>query len=294
MPSSAQQKEHKKRITELREFLLDATPVIQHSSGRGYLKKTSAKQTFVKGLTKVLARTFYSDYEYIANKYQPKGASGLLHPGDGLRRGRIVHDQLQSYGNKSSTNRFLRENPKLHEYTHMAIAWMIKHDLEPVFAEFPVADATVSLGTGIDMLCVDRDFNIFMIEWKNGMNEYLHRASGQMTGPFAEPFSNSPFNQALLQLCFTRLFFENSTGMTVHKAYVVNVHEKGVTHYELPEELWEQRQTLYEHALTRLIMYEKQPSDATTVKKNRRKKRKLRKDAQKKRVTKNSRKSNLF
>ena len=114
--STADKKDRKKRIAELREFLLENTPVVQHSSGRGYIKKNSARQVYVKGLTKILARTFYADYEYIANKYQPSGSSGLTNPADGLRRGRQVHEQLQSFGNKTSFKKFKREKPILNEY----------------------------------------------------------------------------------------------------------------------------------------------------------------------------------
>lgn len=288
-------KELKQKLEDIRTSLTELTPVKQHASGQGYILKNSAKQKFVKGLTKVLANVFYPEYEYIANKYQPINSSGLKNPHEGLRRGRIVHEQLQDYGNKTSIRNFQKMNPKLHEYTRNAIAWMMKYELEPLFAEFPVADETLSMGTAVDMICADQDDNLVLIEWKNGMNNYIHRASDNMQGPFETDFSNCPLNQAFLQLCFTKLFFQASTGITVKQCFVANMNEDGVVHYELPDLLWQQHKTLYHYALEKLA-----EKKTMSTKKTQKSKKKLRKNfkkrvsAQKRRVSKHKRTSSLF
>lgn len=286
-------REAKAKLKEIRESLTALTPVEQHASGQGYVLKNSPKRKFVKGLTKVLAKTFYSDYEYIANQYQPTNSSGLSNPHEGLRRGRIVHEQLQDYGNKTSTRKFQKMNPKLHEYSRNAIAWLLKYDLEPLFSEFPVADQTLSMGTAVDMVCSDQEDNLVLIEWKNGMNNYIHRGSDKMQGPFEQPVVNSPLNQAFLQLCFTKLFFLASTGIEAKHCFVVNMNEEGVTHYELPDSFWRQHKELYHHALEHL-------ADKPDKKKKKKSERKLRKNfkrrvaAQKRRVSKHKRTSSLF
>ena len=186
-------------------------------------------------------------------------------------------------------------NPKLHDYTRNAIAWLLKYELEPLFSEFPVADERQRMGTGVDMVCADQEDNLVLVEWKNGLNNYIDRGSDAMQGPFDRRVDNSPLNQAFLQLCFTKMFFLASTGIEAKRCFVVNMNEKGVTHYELPDFFWNQRTELYDYALQHLAdKPEKKQKQKKRTERKLRKNFKRRVAKQKHRVSKHTRKSSLF
>lgn len=251
-------------LNKLRNEINSITNVKHNSGGRGgfvttdgLTKNGSAKRKFLKGLTPLLKKCFWPDYEYIESKYKVVGESGLNSPGDGMKRGTLVHSQLEDYGNKTSTKQFASSNPILHPYTKKAIQFMREFSLKPLFAEFPVGDNSKKVGTALDMVVVDTQENIKILEWKTGLNNYILRASGNMKGPrfLKETYSNSPLNQAFVQLLFSVIFFEQTTGRTVGNssngdfAYVVNINEEGVVYYKLPSDLWENRHVLYNHLL---------------------------------------------
>lgn len=231
-----------KKRKELRNYLLGST----------YITFSEKRQSFVygkkrlKGLVPCIKKAFYEDYEYIQSKYRVVGDSGLKKPSDGIKRGKLVHNQLCEYGNKENNKTFAENNPILHVYTKRAIDFLKKYNLKPIISEYPISDSDFKIGTAVDMIAMDENGKIILIEWKSGMNTYFKRGNVSMNGPLSDR-SNSPLNQALLQLLFTSILFEQTTSIKPDDAIVVHINEESIDHYYIPKKLYNQKLELFHY-----------------------------------------------
>lgn len=287
----------KKEINEWRERLKKLTPVMKGPGGRGFRKKAK-KNEWIQPLTDHLQSYFWPDYEYIESKFRIKGESGLKNPQEGIVRGKLVHQQLEDYGNRKSTAQFIKENPILHPYTKHAIAFIKEYGLTPIMGEYSVCDSTLSIATNIDMILLDDQRRIYLFEWKTGMNGYFERGSGKMRSELSGFYNNCPKHQALIQLLFSKLFFEQTTGLKVYHSFVVHLNEITVAHtcleYEI--EMIQRTELLYDQFLRFVLNYIESEKQRRKFEKESKKKPPSQKRlGVKKQIIKNKKKkSNLF
>jgi hypothetical protein len=216
------------------------------------------KTRAVPGLVPALHRSLWPDYQYVRSAAKKK-KTGLRRPSDGRLRGEYVHFQLELLANGgldalikamrakrqfvTNCDLILRDqngtDVHINPLTIKAGLALREWKWRPVVAELPVYDAQLGIATKTDMLCLDRNNDAVLVEWKCGYDNYWQIGNRPMRGPLARRYSNSPMNQALLQALFTRRIIERSYGVKIKRAFVVHLHMDGVDPHEVPRELQE-------------------------------------------------------
>ena len=204
----------------------------------------SNKEIILSGLLPSLKRVFWPEYQYVPSKYG--GTTGVRSSFEGRARGTLVHDQLRSYINDKKSV-FLKKHSELHFYTKKAIIAMKEWELKPIAAEFIVYDENSRRATSIDALCMDKDYNLVVIDWKCGYDHFLMRASRSMKGPLENKYSDCPLHQAYLQVLIDRVMLERFYGARVSKCYVVQITMEGILYFSPPTDLIENRNILYDY-----------------------------------------------
>lgn len=188
----------------------------------------------VPGLLAPLKRALWPRYDYdtanrgTARRFARRDPT-LRRPADGAKRGTRVHLQLETltnYGTSAVRKKVGRAG--IDVYTKKFIAWLQHERLRPVVSELAVYDAALGIATSADLLCLDRCNRVVLIETKTGYYSSWHRSCVPMSGPrLSRPVSDSPCNQALMQLLFTKRMIEGY-GTRVDRAAVVRVTPDGV------------------------------------------------------------------
>jgi hypothetical protein len=200
------------------------------------------------GLKPLLQQIFFPDYEYTRKKGD--ASSGVSNPFEGIERGEIVHEQLMDYFNLTK-NEFIKKQPKLHFYTSKTIKALKEWNLKPMFSEICIWNNNVA--TRMDGGCTDELNQFILLEWKTGMDGYFLRGNSDMKGILQGMISNSPLNQALLQLLISKVMIENEYNVSVHKEYVVHIHKDGIIPYEIPKKILEMKIQIYDYFITNVI-----------------------------------------
>lgn len=188
------------------------------------------------GLVPKLKKAFWPDYRYTGTtshkRFRHKKRTDIRHPSEGMRRGSMVHKQLELLTNEGPGA--LRKRRKgLHAYTRKAVAGMKVWRWRPRRAELTLFDRVLNIATRADMLATGANGQLVLLEFKTGYDNYFECGSGAMRGPLQRHISNSPKHQALLQLFFTREMIERNYGVRVDESYVVHIHCDGVTPHKL-------------------------------------------------------------
>ncbi len=171
------------RNTEVRWSPNDACFIIKGSNGKSQRKA---------GLSVMLRRTFWPDYDYRrvtelirtdaaarknlhrqahsrarTSNRERRSAAGLpwedvpilTVTGRGhkrrFERGTAVHEELCYYA-REGLERFLKKYPQPEIYTLRGILALREFGLVPIYGELPIYDETVGYATAVDMLCVDQ------------------------------------------------------------------------------------------------------------------------------------------
>ena len=113
-------------------------------------------------------------------------------------------------------------------------------------SELALYDPTMGVATSADLLCLDERGRIVLVENKTGYYSSWRRACHEMSGPFSRPISDSPCNQSLMQLMFTKRMIEGY-GVHVDRAFTLRVDPDGVVPYPLPISLEEDADVLAAH-----------------------------------------------
>ena len=205
----------------------------------------------VRGLVPALRRAFWPDYEYIRPPVRGK-PTGVRGKRAGMIRGEVVHHQLELYVNARSEGRdgisAVREHyDEVLPFTRKALLALEQWGIDPVIAEAVVYGEALDVATKADLIGIDRSGRLVLIEWKCGMDNHFERGAAAMKGPKIEAFSDCPKNQAFLQLLFTKALMEGTFDMPVTRAYVVRVHQEGVTSYQIPDALERERGMFLAH-----------------------------------------------
>ncbi len=211
-------------------------------------KQENEKEVKVKGLVPLLKRTCWPDYVYTPSQYKTK-STGVRNAFEGMVRGDLVHRQIEMYVNHG-WQKAEREFRELHPFTKKAIVAMREWKWTPIISELPVYDPVLNTATKADLICLDKDQQMVLVEWKCGMDNYIARGNTVMHGPFKSEFSNCPLNQAFVQLLFTKMFIEKGYGIFPRAAYVVQIHTDGIDPYTLPKRMETRKELCYQHVLS--------------------------------------------
>jgi len=206
----------------------------------------SEGEVALTGLREILRRTCFPNYRYeeargdtstgvpqFASQRRPTGLRAAHH---GAARGRDVHEQLATYVNRSEEIWRALYAHNCNAYVPRIIAFLKSKKLRPVVAEFEDFILDLHIGTAIDLICIDEtDHGIVPIELKIGGDNYFEKSNGPLVAPVAlHGFSNSPRNQALLQLLFEReMLTRNYPYVRVSRAYVLLVRTEDIVLYGL-------------------------------------------------------------
>ena len=213
----------------------------------------NSKEIYVKGLLPVLSKFFWPDYEFIPSAYKKKGnKTGISNRFEGLYRGDIVHKQLELYVNKGGIKSIHLLFNSIHPFTKKAIIALNLWKWVPIVSEFTIYDENLNLATRVDLLCLDESKDIVLVEWKCGMDNYVNRGNKPMKGPLKESYSNSPSNQAYLQLLFTKLIIEYTYDVRIKKSYIVRIFADGIEPYFLPKLLSGKANIVYQYLIDSL------------------------------------------
>lgn len=194
------------------------------------------------GLNEHLRDVYFPDYVYI--RKSTDGTTGAGSIAGGMMRGQVVHEQLMDFANMSKVQfekSYKDANVEL--YTKKAVLALREWGYKPMWAEVCVWNETIA--TRIDCIVTNKDGDFILIEWKTGMDNYFKRGSGPMKGVLKEKYSNSPLNQAHLQLLMSRMMIEREYGIEVDNQFVVHIHGNGVDKYPLPPTMEELKNTIY-------------------------------------------------
>ncbi len=206
-------------------------------------KIADKREISVRGLVPVLKKNFWSKYEYIPPKYKTRKTE-IKNRFDGLLRGDLVHRQIETYVNRGVSE---IKKEEIHPFTKKAIIAMREWKWKPIIAELPIYDPILKIATKIDLICLDKDDNIVLVEWKCGMDNYLCQGNTVMDGPLSKSFSNCPLNQALLQLLFTKMIVQKNYNIIPKKAYVVQIHSDGINPFSLPKRMETFQELCYQY-----------------------------------------------
>jgi len=201
----------------------------------------------VTGLLRPLKKCFWPSYSWkkantdSVRKFCRRDRS-LRNQRDGLRRGSRVHVQIELLTNEGieglirsqSHLNASRKRVHLEPYTKKLLLALRRYKMRPMASEVCLYDNSLRIATKADLLCLDHQDRLVLIETKTGFLGSWNRASHPMQK--MQGLSDSPRNQALTQLLFTKNMIEHTYGVPVDRAFVMRIDEDGVTPEALPSD----------------------------------------------------------
>lgn len=190
-------------------------------------------------------------------------STGLRAPHHGAARGRDVHDQLAVYVNRGASEWRHEFGASCSPYVTRIVEFLRQRGLVPVVAEFQDYFTDVDIGSSIDLMCRDTENGdgVALIELKVGGENYFEKSNGQLTAPSElRHFSNSPRNQALLQLLVYRaMITQNYPYIDVTRCFVLQARTDSLVVYGLTRPFIDAQNSLVD-ALKRRRQFEKDRS----------------------------------
>ena len=200
----------------------------------------------IKGLTKILPKLFFKGYikhpqphihrnprKYgIMYDYQINSILQNIHKTSLYNDLPIEH----FVKNKQTIFDRLQKTPQT-KLTSPIITYMLKHNLIPIYSQYPVSHFTYNIGTCIDLICMSIETDkLIVFENKTGYNVNYNKPVGHMQDPF-KFLPNSQLNQHLIYLAICVYMLKNS-GLVVDpaKSAVLRLNEYNMTldEYKLP------------------------------------------------------------
>jgi hypothetical protein len=212
-----------------------------------------------KGLTKLLGKAFWPDYQYPVYKQGLEPKSGfpkdkLKNELGGLVRGKVIHGQVRALIEGPNYSSPLGEFFGLHPYSQKTVNALKLQGLTPIIAELPVCYPDLLVATAIDIVCLDSADRPVFVELKTGMDNTFTAGNQKMKGPWNA--SNCALNQAFVQLLIGIDMYESITSSRVHKGIVLHVKDSGATIDELPSDLLKLRPAVRKHLHTVYAQHE--------------------------------------
>jgi hypothetical protein len=204
------------------------------------------------GITRILGELFYPTYDYKeAMRSAPTPArfkvrTGLTRPGQGQRRGRLVHDQVRVMINGGEAARAAMFGNQRSAHAKHFIRSLRAKKIKPLVSEYAIYVEELRMATEIDTVGL-KDGKVSLIELKNYSNGFTHSNGNLINMSTLVEWSNCPLHQAYLQLALERYIFvvQNPT-VPMATCYVVQVTEEFTKYFKLPQQIIEASAELFE------------------------------------------------
>lgn len=215
----------------------------------GYVMGTNTKMS---GITKPLQRLFYP--------YQKSATTGGAKTG-GSARGNVTDSELASLINKGAM-----PSERFSVYTERTLAYLYKHKLKPVAAQFLVYDERMRLATELDLVCIDLarpvTNNVVNIQLKTGFDKNYDTACGRFLSPSKRPDSmiakiqTSHKTKHQLQVLVEHMMVQINYDRALAKSSVIVMSEDVVSMYDVNAELYDAKYEIYDEICNRKTDYE--------------------------------------
>jgi len=114
--------------------------------------------------------------------------------------------------------------------------WQLCYMMEwkPIASQVPIAHAKMRVGTGVDVVFLDKDDFVNLLEIKCGFEGYYHKHTAtKMNAPFVT--TDSAYNQHQLQALLTHHIYKKQLkdewkkmGKSIGSIYVLRIHKSGI------------------------------------------------------------------
>ena len=216
---------------------------------------TATTETKLRGLRPLLRAACFPNYSYArALESGPKcfasqrEDTGLTTPWQGRTRGKNVQTQLTCYVNEGRDTWLQRFALSCSPYVPKIMRALQVKQLLPLVCEFEDFYEQISLGSSIDLLCLDLKYGgVCIIEIKVGGENYFFKDSGQLIRPRElRMFSNCPLNQAFCQLTvYRKMLADHYPYVPISRCLVAQVKHDLVHFHPLPGEFVSAANSLY-------------------------------------------------
>lgn len=208
--------------------------LVKDTEGAFYYEDPGGKYRILQGLLPRLKSLYWPTGSYknlqkktkgIVKRTKKRRGRGRF---QGLIRGKEVHKQLKDFVQLDGKN-FAKRHPNgLHDYTERVLKAMVgRMGLRVFVPEMPIYDEVIRVGTAVDKICLDKDGNLVLLEFKTGYKDYFYNQDGFMRHSLKE-FANSMKNRATLQLASAALILEKAYQIPLSKMrlYVIRVDDE--------------------------------------------------------------------
>lgn len=185
--------------------------LVKNTSSSYYRMDGDGKYKRLQGLLRRLKACYWPENNYFKAKKSQKSAKGITKRSkgkfQGLIKGTKVHKELKDFVQLDGKN-FKKNRKYLHNYSGRILnAIIVRKGWKPFLPEFDIFDEVLGIGTSIDMVCLDKEGNLILLEFKTGYKGYFEERDGFMRHSLAT-FPNTVLNQATLQIVTAGLILE--------------------------------------------------------------------------------------
>jgi len=229
-------------------------------------------ETALVGVRDVLRRACFGNYRFEEARdagtpqfATQRVATGLRAPHHGAARGRDVHEQLTVFVNDGRAAWQRRYGMSCSAYVERITTFLASRRLRPVVADFQDFISDAGIGSAIDLVCADEEHcGVCLIELKVGGENYFEKSNAPLNAPASlRHFSNSPRNQALLQLLVYRhMVTSNYPYVPVTRCYVLQARTDTLVLYGLTQPFIDAQSELVRALLDRLRFERARPRGA--------------------------------
>jgi hypothetical protein len=216
-----------------------------------------------RGITKLLQRTFYSNFKPI--KIVRRKSASSVKDGDAFHR--LVYHTYKCTSECTCKARFGVKTPRVRKDSPLAKRmellneFLRKQQWYVYDCEMIVGCPEHHIATSIDMVCVDnldRPNNVILVELKTGyvVQKNIPRTldkTGKMTGMAGKYIPNTYVNHHQLQLWFCCEAFQRSHGIYPTGAAVVYVNHGRRVHVEHAAPWWFRSKAMRDKMLAQLV-----------------------------------------
>lgn len=143
----------------------------------------------------------------------------------GLIKGTFVHQDMRDFvmydaKNYNRTHRQSKKQTDGHRLTTRLMEFIVaRQKWMPFLPEFLMFDEQLGVGTRVDMVCVNKQGDLVLLEYKTGYAGYFDQAQGVMTRSLAG-LPNTPRQRATLQITVPALILNRRYGIPLRRMHL--------------------------------------------------------------------------
>lgn len=214
--------------------------LVKNTSSAYYRLDKEGKYRRLQGLLPRLKSCYWPENNYFKMKKSQKRAKGITKATttskkrskgkfQGLIKGVKVHKELKDFVQLDGKN-FRKNRKYLHNYSGRILKAIVERKAwKPFLPEFDIFDEELGIGTSIDMVCLDKEGNLILLEFKTGYKGYFEERDGFMRHSLVN-FPNTVLNQATLQIVTAGLILERRYEIPLDKMrfYILRIDEEAL------------------------------------------------------------------